>query len=655
MYKEGSNVVKLSLARVIKVNYKYNTVDVISTLHKNTTSKNPTDNGRFSARLPVALGGRTPEGKPYGSTTLVTVGTLVLVGFLEGNKDTPIVLNVYGDADNQSQLTRTSLTSADESDEEVQRELWQLFTLYPSMTYRNIDGNGNTEMTFSGKSFMYITDTDPDNDYVQDDGFDYQDLPSSRYANGELIEPKSPNSPTLLYVHQGVYDGHRVTFFIKADGTLRVGSRHLDGKGITFQEMRTDGTYSIVQQKDSTDPEMESKEFSKMEISKEGEVVLQSVDQKFEIRKDGVYLNDKPFLSSISEIEVPGIGDLKDWIKGVTTTIEAINGKIESKVSKTEYSIDLDSIIEYAEGLVKGVETEVADITKTLTDFDSYLDGAFMDGIVEASEATTILSYINTINKDKADLDAQFDNISINTYLTPEEVKALTDAKVVYDDSHTWLIDTINNSIVDGKITASEKATVDRAIENYNSVLAALSYAFQTAIDAITSAKMKAAKENALDYVDGEVKTVNSTITQLAESVTTKVGSETFSKVVKDLNSTLATKEEAQAISNKVGEVQQELGEIAKNVAYKAEIISTQGLVFKNGIVDTILFCRVYKGATDITEEVDASRFKWTRISDDVEGDNAWNVKNMVGKKSVTITDDDVNARATFNCEILEG
>src|SRR5699024_12087906 len=109
-----------------------------------------------SDRLPISFGGKTPDGKTYGSNTLVTKGSLVLVGFLEGNKDQPIVLNIYGDADNQSQLTRTEFSSADESDETVQRELWQLFTLYPSMTYKNIDGRGNEEVTFSGRTFKYI-------------------------------------------------------------------------------------------------------------------------------------------------------------------------------------------------------------------------------------------------------------------------------------------------------------------------------------------------------------------------------------------------------------------------------------------------------------------------------------------------------------------
>lgn len=291
MYKEGLNVVKLSLARVIKVNYKYNTVDVITTLSKNTTIKNPNDNGKFSARLPVSFGGRTPDGKIYGSNTLVTVGALVLIGFLEGNKDNPIVLNIYGDSDNQSQLTRTTLTSADESDKAVQQELWQLFNLYPSMTYHNIDGRGNQEITFSGKSFMFITDSDPDNSYVQDEGFDYMDLPSSRYANGELIEPVSPNSPTLLYVHQGVYDNHRVTFFIKSDGTFRIGSKHLDGSGITFQELKTDGSYSITQKKGTTDPEEDTQTLSKIEVDSDGNIVLQTPDHKLEVNKDGVLVD----------------------------------------------------------------------------------------------------------------------------------------------------------------------------------------------------------------------------------------------------------------------------------------------------------------------------------------------------------------------------
>lgn len=644
MYKEGQNVVRLSLARVAKVNYKYNTVDVVTTLHKNSTTKNPTDNGRYSARLPVSFGGRTPEGKPYGSNTLVTVGSLVLLGFLEGSKDAPIVLNIYGDADNQSQLTRTTFNSADESDESIQRELWQLFTLYPSMTYQNTDGNGNKEVTFSGKSFLYITDTDAENDYVQDTGFDYIDLPNSRYANGELIEPKSPNSPTLLYVHQGIYDKHRVTIFLKADGTMRVGSRHLDGKGITFQEMRTDGSYSIVQQKDTPDPEMESEVFSKFEIRANGEVVLQTPDHKFEITKKGVLLNGKPLLASGGGGDIPGFEDLKSELEDVMTTITVINGKIESKISKTTYDESMKDIKDYAEGLVGGVRTEVGDINEALADLDSYIDNAFADGIIEETEAIAIASHINSLNKEKADLDSKYTEISANTFLPQANKDSLLLAKEEYDFEHGELIQVIYVAIEDRKTTPEEKLDVDRAFAEYSSSLAQLSSTFETSIDAIATEKAKQALIDAKDFTTGEIKKVNSSITQLADSISSKVESETFTTAIGNIESTMATKEEAEKITGRIEEV-------AKNVTYKAEIISTNGTVFKNGAGSTTLFCVVYHGAEDVTATIDASRFRWSRISSDAEADAIWDSKHQ-GVKSVTVASSEFRSRVTFNCEI---
>lgn len=644
MYKEGQNVVRLSLARVAKVNYKYNTVDVVTTLHKNSTTKNPTDNGRYSARLPVSFGGRTPEGKPYGSNTLVTVGSLVLLGFLEGNKDAPIVLNIYGDADNQSQLTRTTFNSADESDEAIQRELWQLFTLYPSMTYQNTDGNGNKEVTFSGKSFLYITDTDAENDYVQDAGFDYIDLPNSRYANGELIEPKSPNSPTLLYVHQGIYDKHRVTIFLKADGTMRVGSRHLDGKGITFQEMRTDGSYSIVQQKDTPDPEMESKVFSKFEIRANGEVVLQTPDHKFEITKKGVLLNGQPLLASGGGGSIPGFEDLKSELETVLTSITVINGKIESKISKTTYDESMKDIKDYTDGLIGSVRNEVGDINEAIADLDGYIDSAFADGIIEEAEAIMIGSYINSLNKEKADLDAKYTEINTNTFLPQANKDSLLLAKEEYDFEHGELIQAIYVAIEDRKTTPEEKLDVDRAFAEYSSSLAQLSSTFETSIDAIATEKAKQALIDARDFTTGEIKKVNSTITQLADSITSKVESETFTTAIENIESTMATKEEAEKISGRVEEV-------AKNVTYKAEIISTNGTVFKNGQGSTTLFCVVYHGAEDVTASIDASRFRWTRISSDAEADEVWNSSHQ-GVKSVSVSSTDFISRVTYNCEI---
>lgn len=652
MYKEGNNVVRLSLARVTKVNYKYNTVEVITTLHKNTTTKNPSNNGRYSARLPVTFGGRTPDGKVYGSNTLVTVGSLVLIGFLEGNKDYPIVLNIYGESDNQSQLTRTTLASADESDEGVQKELWQLFSLYPSMTYHNIDGRGNQEVTFSGKSFMYITDTDPNNDYVNDAGFDYDHLPSSRYANGELIEPVSPDSPTLLYVHQGVYDKHRVTFFIKSDGTVRLGSRHTDGKGITFHELNPDGSIGFVQKKDTANPEEESKKFSQMKIKDNGDIILQTPDHSFEIKPEGIMYDGKPLFTAGGGSDSI-IGDLQKGLEDVTTTITIINGKIETKISKTTYDIDMQGIKDYAKGLSDGVQAEVNDLSKVLTDFNGYVDGSFKDGIVQDAESKAINTYVNTLNKEKTDIDAKFAEIHNNTYLTEAPKTNLESAKGDYDTKHSQLITSIQVAIADSLATAEEKTAVDNNFAIYSTYLAALRTTFEAAINAIASAKAKEAQDNAFAHTDGKIETVNSTITQLADEIALKVDSTTYTSDIADVRATMATKQETQVIDQRLDTAETTINDTVKNIPYRVEIKSTNGLVFKNGDISSVVYAKVYRGKEDVTNTFTAANFVWSRISDDASGDTAWNAAHVGLGSSFEITPNDVpGGHATFECDI---
>lgn len=784
-YKEGKNIVRLTLAKVAKINYKYNTVDVVTTIYKNTTSKNPEDNGRFSARLPVSFGGRTPDGKVYGANTLVTVGSLVLIGFLEGSKDYPIVLNIYGDLDNQSQLTRTTFTSADESDEAIQRELWQLFNLYPSMTYQSIDGHGNQEITFSGKTFMYVTDSDPENEYVQDAGFDYDHLPSSRYANGELIEPKSSKSPTLLYVHQGVYDDHRVTFFIKSDGTVRYGSRHLDGGGITYHEMKTDGSFNLTQKIGTTNPEEEGTKQSSIGIDEDGNIILETYKGAYlngrslgalggdidlgnleegildarasiDILKDqikftasrteldnltekimeqeasfivayneissrvtrneyhnlarpsanllhnttftntllpygegtqltvaekdvneltvrragassefGVYIGHaKPMklakgkeytlsfegdfepISSINklsivtkegvkqelpELEVQALGEedeypryqvtftseetyednaylllavestesdsftirkvqieegdeatpwypsYKDFdivdrydteiaqladsisltansVKSIGESVDGLSGdmgKALARINEAElkitpeaitstvresdaYLADLLAAREYAEEMAGLVAIEVGEVYESLGDLNEFINGAFHDGIISEAEAQAISKYINILETEKADVTAKYDQI----YNTPElegTIKStLSTAKNNYNTAHSQLIATINSAIEDMHTTPEESLAVDQAFGDYRRRLAALSDVLEMAIDSIAQAKANAAEQKAKEHADGLYSTTSSQIEQLSSEINMRVTEETYNAGLKD-------------------------------------------------------------------------------------------------------------------------
>lgn len=88
------------------------------------------------------------------------------------------------------------------------------------------------------------------------------------------------------------------------------------------------------------------------------------------------------------------------------------------------------------------------------------------------------------------------------------------------------------------------------------------------------------------------------------------------------------------------------------DAAYSIVIESDNGYIFMNGEVQTLLRARVFKGFTEITDDLDANQFFWTRKSQNSAGDVLWNNAHASGVKTVTITSADVFQRATFFCEI---
>lgn len=88
--------------------------------------------------------------------------------------------------------------------------------------------------------------------------------------------------------------------------------------------------------------------------------------------------------------------------------------------------------------------------------------------------------------------------------------------------------------------------------------------------------------------------------------------------------------------------------------AYRVEVLSRNGDTFRNGIIDTWLYAVVYKGDSDITDELDINRFRWERVSEDSASDILWNQRYFGGTKEIKITTEDVYKRATFTCSITK-
>lgn len=86
--------------------------------------------------------------------------------------------------------------------------------------------------------------------------------------------------------------------------------------------------------------------------------------------------------------------------------------------------------------------------------------------------------------------------------------------------------------------------------------------------------------------------------------------------------------------------------------SYRVEIISSNGSVFKNGVINTVLSATVYKNEENITDLVNASSFKWTKTNADGSLDTPWNIEHAGGVKTVTITSEDIRTRSSFKCDI---
>ena len=110
----------------------------------------------------------------------------------------------------------------------------------------------------------------------------------------------------------------------------------------------------------------------------------------------------------------------------------------------------------------------------------------------------------------------------------------------------------------------------------------------------------------------------------------------------------------AYATNKQVTEVSDRITTIEEQKMLRLVITSSNGNIFKNGNVKTLLSAVVYSWDKDITDTLDANQFIWTRVSEDTESDKVWNEQHFGGAKAVVITSADVKVRATFYCDLID-
>ena len=106
-------------------------------------------------------------------------------------------------------------------------------------------------------------------------------------------------------------------------------------------------------------------------------------------------------------------------------------------------------------------------------------------------------------------------------------------------------------------------------------------------------------------------------------------------------------------IENSMSDMQTQIDGIKTSTPYTMNIFSSNGIIFRPGMINTTLIPSLYLGQSDITDMYDETHFVWTRQSADSDGDHYWNAAHTNGIKNLHITSDDVLGGASFTCSFF--
>ena len=106
-------------------------------------------------------------------------------------------------------------------------------------------------------------------------------------------------------------------------------------------------------------------------------------------------------------------------------------------------------------------------------------------------------------------------------------------------------------------------------------------------------------------------------------------------------------------IENSMSDMQTQIDGIKTSTPYTMNIFSSNGTIFRPGMINTTLIPSLYLGQSDITDMYDETHFVWTRQSADSDGDHYWNAAHTNGIKNLHITSDDVLGGASFTCSFF--
>uniref|UniRef100_A0AAU6MXG2 Glycerophosphoryl diester phosphodiesterase n=1 Tax=Staphylococcus phage 184DA TaxID=3110532 RepID=A0AAU6MXG2_9CAUD len=460
------NVKGLVLATVSKINYKYQSVEV--KVNNLTLGRHIGDDGSLSVPYPKSFIGRTPEGSVFGTKPLITEGSVVLIGFLNDDINSPIILSVYGDNEQNKMINTNPLDGGKFNTESVYKYSSSLYEILPSLNYKYDDGEGTSIRTYNGKSFFSMTSGEEEKPQATDfyTGTEYQDLFTSYYGNKTLIEPRIQKAPNMLFKHQGVFyddgtpDNHITTLFLSERGDIRTSVLNTETQQRTTQEMSSDGSYRVIKQDDDLMLD-ESQVWIEYGISEDNKFYIKNDKHKFEFTDDGIYIDDNPMLENLDESiagAMKNLNEIQKELDEINYLLEGVGkDNIEELIVSTKESIEASN---QATSDVNRLTTQISDVSGRtegiITQFQKFRDETFKDFYEDAS------TVINEVNQNFPSMKTDVNNLK--TKVNNIEKTEIPNINTEVENIKQQLSDiNVNTEVVEGIFTRNQELTYRNA------------------------------------------------------------------------------------------------------------------------------------------------------------------------------------------------
>ena len=180
------------------------------------------------------------------------------------------------------------------------------------------------------------------------------------------------------------------------------------------------------------------------------------------------------------------------------TSATTLGKRMEEAATSINSAVASDSK-KYADGLKTSLDSEISDVSNSVSNLESTMNNAFKDSVISEAEAIAIQQQLDRLDTEKTDIDNEYSTLMYNSNLTGTAKTTLTSKYNAHATAYTNLVNAINNAIGDNNVDNAERTEIENCKTSYNTALGEYRTAAQSAIDAISSKRIEDAMINVVD------------------------------------------------------------------------------------------------------------------------------------------------------------